>query len=76
MYSVQNREDKTQQNDYNKSYIVDKGSHYDDSSISMYLFPHPPPRHSILVDVLKYFCDAVVKSVTLKICNREKLCGV
>jgi len=71
MYSVQNREDKTQQNDYNKSYIVDKGSHYDDSSISKYLFPTHPPLHSILVDVLRYFCDAVVKCVTSKIWNRS-----
>ena len=32
----------------------------------MYLFPQPPPPHSILVEVLKYFCDAAVKSVTSK----------
>ena len=63
MYRVQNREDKTQQNNNNKSYIVDTGSHYGDSIFSIYLFPNPPPPHSILVEALKCFCNAVVNSV-------------
>ena len=75
-YSVQNRKDKTQQNNNNKSYIVDRGSHYGDSSFSMYLFPQPLPPHSILMEVLKYFFDAVVKRVKSKIYNREKMCRI
>jgi hypothetical protein len=70
MYSVQNCEDKIQQNN-NKSYIVDKGSRCGDTStLNLFIPPSTPTPLPILflVEVLKYICD-VVKSCKSKIYN-------